>query len=103
MSDPVFLRPAKGLTLTDIAGLTGATVPVRAAERHVSGIAALEQASPSDLTFFDRASRASAACMTDAGACLTTAGLAGQLPSHTAALIVPEPYAAFVAVARTMF
>ena len=104
MSDPAFLRPAKGLTLGDIAGLTGgADVPVGAGERRVTGIAALDRASPSDISFFDKRSHASEAQATFAGACLTTANLAGELPSHTAALIVAEPYAAFVAVARAMF
>jgi UDP-3-O-[3-hydroxymyristoyl] glucosamine N-acyltransferase len=103
MSDPVFLWPAKGLTLADIAGLTGATVPVGTGERRVSGIAMLDQASPSDLSFLNKPAHALAARATDAGACLTTAALAGELPSHTAPLVVSEPYTAFVAVARAMF
>src|SRR6478672_8979780 len=103
MSDPAFLRPAKGLTLADIAGLTGADVPVDAGERRVTGIAALDRASPSDISFFDKRAHASEARATDAGVCLTTANLAGELPLHTATLIVAEPYAAFVAVARAMF
>jgi UDP-3-O-[3-hydroxymyristoyl] glucosamine N-acyltransferase len=103
MSDPVFLRSAKGLTLADIAGLTGASVPFGMRERRFSGVAALDRASPSDLSFFDKPAHAPVARATDAGACLTIADLAGELPSNSAALIVSEPYAAFVAVARAMF
>ncbi len=46
---------------------------------------------------------AGAARVTRAGACLTTAALAGRLPARVARLIVAKPYRAFVEVARTLF
>ena len=107
MSEPVFLRQSRGLTLAEIAGLTGATVETApGAERPVRpimGIAPLDRASPADLTFFDNKNYAAAAKATHAGACLTTAALAQSLPAGTAALIVRDPYRAFVLAARAMF
>jgi UDP-3-O-[3-hydroxymyristoyl] glucosamine N-acyltransferase len=104
MSEPAFLRQSRGLTLDEIAGLTGATAQAAHPHAHrVVGIAPLDRAAPSDLSFFDNKNYAAAARATHAGACLTTAVLAKELPARTVALIVREPYRAFVAVARDMF
>jgi UDP-3-O-[3-hydroxymyristoyl] glucosamine N-acyltransferase len=103
MSEPVFLRHSPGLTLAEIANLTGASVPPGASERRLTGIAALDRAAPGDLSFFDSGAHGRAARGTDAGACLTTAALAAELPAGTLPLIVAEPYRAFVATASAMF
>jgi len=73
MSEPVFLRHSLGLTLAEIASVTGASAPPGASERRLTGIAALDRASPDELSFFDRGAHAGAARDTNAGACLTTA------------------------------
>lgn len=104
MSEPVFLRHASGLSINEIAGLAGATAPAAAPHaRSITGIGPLDRASPSDLTFFDNKNFTDAARVTHAGACLTNAALAKELPAGVAALIVREPYRAFVTVARAMF
>ena len=107
MSEPVFLRQSRGLTLDEIAALTGATVaagPGEARPAHpIVGIAPLDRASPADLTFFDNRNFVAAAGATHAGACLTTAALAKALPAGTVALIAREPYRSFVTAARAMF
>jgi UDP-3-O-[3-hydroxymyristoyl] glucosamine N-acyltransferase len=104
MSEPVFLRYARGLTLDEIAALTGAASPALAARaRRITNVAALDRAGPRDLSFFDNKSYAAAAAASHAGACLTTAALAKGLPTRVAALVVREPYRAFVAVARELF
>jgi UDP-3-O-[3-hydroxymyristoyl] glucosamine N-acyltransferase len=69
----------------------------------IVNIAPLDRAAPSDLTFFDSRNFISAAAATHAGACLTTAALAKELPARVAALTVREPYRAFVTAAREMF
>ncbi|MFN3656388.1 MAG: UDP-3-O-(3-hydroxymyristoyl)glucosamine N-acyltransferase [Pseudolabrys sp.] len=102
MSEPLFLRHSEGLTLGEIAAVAGAPAPDDPGRR-LGGIGALDAASPGDLCFFDNRNFASAARTTRAGACLTTAALAEHLPARTVALIVREPYRAFVAVARRMF
>jgi UDP-3-O-[3-hydroxymyristoyl] glucosamine N-acyltransferase len=104
MSEPVFLRHTHGLTLDEIVALTGATLAKQAPQTsRIVNIRALDRAAPSDLTFFDNHKYAAAAAATHAGACLTTAVLAKELPAHVTALVVREPYRAFVLVARELF
>jgi len=104
MSEPVFLRYSRGLTLDEIATLAGAALPARSAHaRRIVNVAPLDRASPSDLSFLDNKKFVSAAAATYAGACLTTAALAKELPARVVALTVREPYRAFVTVARELF
>ena len=104
MSEPLFLRQSPGLTLDEIAGLTGATLASPAPHsRRIVNIAPLDRAAPCDLTFFDSRNFVSAAAATHAGACLTTAALAKELPARVAVLTVREPYRAFVTAARELF
>jgi len=104
MSEPVFLRHAHGLTLAEIAALIGVTPPAAPMlTRRIVDLAPLDRASPQAITFFDNKAFAGSAATTHAGACLTTAVLAEHLPQRAAVLIVPEPYRAFVMVARELF
>jgi UDP-3-O-[3-hydroxymyristoyl] glucosamine N-acyltransferase len=103
MSEPIFLRHSGGLTLDDIAALCGAAIKVAPHTRRIVNIAPLDRAAPGDLTFLDHQRYAEPASATFAGACLTTAALAKRLAPHVAVLVVAEPYAAFVKVARELF
>ena len=104
MSEPIFLRQSSGLTLEEIASLTGATQGSPAPHtRRIVNVAPLDRAAPSDLTFLDSRNFAKAATTTHAGACLTTAALAKELPTRVAVLIVREPYRAFVIASRALF
>ena len=103
MSEPVFQRRARGLTLAEIAALTGATAPAPLPTRRIADVAPLDLAAPSDLTFFDNKNYAAAAGATHAGACFTTAALAKHLPAHVPVLVTPAPYRAFVMVVRELF
>lgn len=102
MGEPVFLRESQGLAIAEIARLAGAQVPANS-DKRLTGIAALDLASPRDLSFLEQARHSGSARLTDAGACLTTAALAAELPPQVVPLIVAEPYRAFVTVARAMF
>ena len=104
MNEPVFLRDTRGLTLDEIVALTGAATPVgQPGTRRIVNVAPLDRASPSDIAFFDSKRFSIEASRTHAGACLTSAALASELPAHVTALIVREPYRAFVLVARALF
>jgi UDP-3-O-[3-hydroxymyristoyl] glucosamine N-acyltransferase len=104
MSEPVFLRHSRGLTLDEVAALTGAAPPSASPQaRRIIDVAPLDRAGPTDISFFDNRNYAAAATATHAGACLTTAALAKFLPARAVALVVREPYRAFVDVARTLF
>ncbi len=104
MSEPLFLRHSRGLTLDEIAALAGASLVTPAPHaRRIDNIGPLDRAGPSDLCFLESNFFADAAAKTHAGACFTTAALAKAVPAHVAVLVVKEPYRAFVTVAREMF
>jgi UDP-3-O-[3-hydroxymyristoyl] glucosamine N-acyltransferase len=104
MGEPIFLTRGRIFTLAQIAALTGAAAPgAGVAERSISNVAPLDAAGPADLVFFDKARFSGAAAKTHAGVCLTTAELVHHLPPRVAALIVREPFRAFVTVARELF
>jgi len=104
MSEPIFFARGSGLTIGEVAIVTAAQHPREGtAARRIASIASLERAGPSDLSFFDHDRFAAAARTTHAGACLTTAARAADLPASVTALIVDKPYEAFVAAARALF
>lgn len=104
MNEPVFLRHRRGLTLEEVAGLAGAPLPSKSPHhRRIVNVAPLDRASPRDLSFFDHHRFSATAATTHAGACLTTEAFAKELPARVVALIVRDPYRAFVTVAREMF
>jgi UDP-3-O-[3-hydroxymyristoyl] glucosamine N-acyltransferase len=105
MSEPVFLRHTRGgLTVDEICAMTGAAFAAPAPHaRRIVNIGPLDRATPADLSFFDKKKFAAAASATHAGACLTTAALAKELPAHVVVLVVRDPYRAFVLVARALF
>jgi UDP-3-O-[3-hydroxymyristoyl] glucosamine N-acyltransferase len=104
MSVPFFFDRGQGLTVREIAALAGAEPgPGADLERRITGIASLEAAGPRDVAFFDSFKYAKHAAATAAGACLTIKRFAGHVPAHTALLVAPAPYRAFVEVARALF
>lgn len=104
MSEPVFLKRTRGLTLGEIAELTGAELPADAeAARRIVDVAPLDRAGPSHLGFYDNRRFSVAAAQTYAGACLTTQTLAADLPARATVLVVTDAYRAFVTAARALF
>jgi UDP-3-O-[3-hydroxymyristoyl] glucosamine N-acyltransferase len=104
MNEPIFLRRSGGLTLDEIASVAGAAIASRSPRTgRIVNIAPLDRAGPGDLTFLESRNFAEAAAATHAGACLTTAALAKELPNHVSVLTVREPYRAFVMAARELF
>ena len=104
MSAPFFFKRGAGLSLSEIATLTGGEPSAGAdLDRRIGAIAPLDRASPSDLAFLESAKYAEQAAMTVAGACLTTARFRDVLPDRVSVIVVREPYRAFVEVARTLF
>jgi UDP-3-O-[3-hydroxymyristoyl] glucosamine N-acyltransferase len=102
MSEPIFLRRSRGLSLGEIANLVGADCPTASA-RMIFNVAPLDRAGPGDISFFGHNRFADVAAATHAAACLTTTALASRLPEHLPALVVKDPYRAFVAVSRALF
>jgi UDP-3-O-[3-hydroxymyristoyl] glucosamine N-acyltransferase len=104
MSEPLFFERPDGLTAREITALTGAVArPDVAADRRITGIAALDRATPSDIAFLQNPKYAVPYAATRAGICLTTERFAAQAPANVAILVTPAPYRAFVAVAEKLF
>jgi len=104
MTEPVFLRHTHGLTVAEVAALTGAAAPAAAVRSiRIMNIAPLDRAGPSDLGFCDSGNYADQLIATHAGACLVSAALKDRVPARTVALTVRQPYRAFVEVGRALF
>jgi UDP-3-O-[3-hydroxymyristoyl] glucosamine N-acyltransferase len=103
MSEPNFFRTHGPIALAAIAELTGAELSPGGAEVVVSGAKPLDIAGPEDLAFCDSADYLDALAETDAAACFVAAKLADKVPPHVARLVTPQPYAAFVKAARTLY
>jgi UDP-3-O-[3-hydroxymyristoyl] glucosamine N-acyltransferase len=104
MSAPFFFQRGLGLSVRDIAALTGAQPHGKVdLDRRVTGIAGLDRAGPSDLTFLDKNAYLHGAAATDAGVCLTLERFTAPFPASVTLLLAREPYRAFVQVARALF
>ena len=104
MTPPTFFGGVRGLTVREIAAMTGAEPRSGADfERRITGVSALDRALPGDLAFLDKPKYAEQLAASRAGACLTIERFAGEAPAHIEMLCVRAPYHAFVAVARALF
>jgi UDP-3-O-[3-hydroxymyristoyl] glucosamine N-acyltransferase len=101
MAQPTFFEKPPPATLAEIAALTEAELvdPARG-EHRITGLASLDEAGPMHLTFFDNPKHAGQLAKTRAGACLVSEGFAARVPGHVAVLRAPEPFHAFVRIAR---
>jgi UDP-3-O-[3-hydroxymyristoyl] glucosamine N-acyltransferase len=101
---PDFLPNKRSLTIAEIVALTraepGPGVPLDAA---ISDIAPLDTARASDISFLDHPKYLGALAVTRAGACLVMPRFAKAAPAGLAVLVTPQPYRAFVTVARALF
>jgi UDP-3-O-[3-hydroxymyristoyl] glucosamine N-acyltransferase len=104
MTEPFFFKRGRGLTVREIAAVTGAEPwPGADLDRRITGIAALDRAGPHDLAFLDKPKYVSQLSVSGAGACLTTKRYAGRAPADVSVLCIAAPYRAFVEVTRTLF
>ena len=104
MTEFSFFARAADLSVAEIMALTGAE-PCEGADlsRRLTGIAPIDEAAASDLSFVSETKFASAFEATEAGAVLTTERFARHAPAGVAVLRVRKPYDAFVAVARKIY
>lgn len=102
MSKPVFFARGEGLTVATICELVGAQPPAApVAQRRLFDVAPLERAGPYDLAFAVDDISGLAECQ--AGACLIAEPNAAFVPHRTVALVVADPYRAFITAADAMF
>jgi UDP-3-O-[3-hydroxymyristoyl] glucosamine N-acyltransferase len=103
MAQPVFFEQPPSSTLADITALTKAHLSdaSRSGQR-ITGLASLDEAGPTHLTFFDNLKYIDQLVSTQAGACLVGARFEASVPAHVAALRVEHPFRAFVKIARKL-
>jgi UDP-3-O-[3-hydroxymyristoyl] glucosamine N-acyltransferase len=104
MTEPLFFQASSGLTVGEIAALTGAE-PVGGArlDLRITNVAPIDLAEPTDLAFVDKPKYAGELARTRAGAVLVSPRLLHAGHEGTAVLKAKQPYQAFVAVARALF
>ena len=99
-----FFPPPTGISVREIAALTGASAPDGSAlDRVVSGIAALERARPADIVYVDSAKHVGALAATGAGVCLTSEKFEARAPATLIVLRSKQPFRDFVTVARKLY
>ncbi len=101
---PDFFAIDRELTIAEIVALTKAQPRGEAMlDRRIRNVAPLDTARASDITFLDNAKYLDALMTTHAGVCLLAPRFEARAPAGLPVLISPEPYRAFVAVARALF
>jgi UDP-3-O-[3-hydroxymyristoyl] glucosamine N-acyltransferase len=104
MTEPMFFKHGGGLTVAEIAALTGATPRAGATtDRRITNVAPPDRAGPDDLIFFEKVKFADDLATTQAKVCLTSERLSVHVPPHIAALLCLAPYRAFVTVTRALY
>jgi UDP-3-O-[3-hydroxymyristoyl] glucosamine N-acyltransferase len=101
MAQPAFFEKPPLTTLAEIAVLAKAELvdPSRA-NQQVKGLASLDEAGPQHLSFFDNLKYAGQLAQSKAGACLVSPRFEASVPANIAVLRSPQPFRAFVNVAR---
>jgi UDP-3-O-[3-hydroxymyristoyl] glucosamine N-acyltransferase len=102
MTDPEFFPGRRALTVAEVVSLSEAESAGRFLSRRIADIASLERASPRDLAYALTQDEA-ALRQTKAGACFVTKALAAAVPESVVALVVSDPFSAFVRIATTLF
>lgn len=104
MTEQRFNMSERGLTLQEIAALTGATLSRGGnPDQRIRAVASAELAGPADLCLLDDRQAPAGLEAIRAGACMASAALADRVPPWVALLQVDDPYRAFVEVARALF
>jgi UDP-3-O-[3-hydroxymyristoyl] glucosamine N-acyltransferase len=104
MSGPFFLPRAAQTSIGEIAACTGAAV-VESPQLPaiITGAALIDEAGPGDLTFLDFPEDAACLETCRAAACFVTHFHAALLPKATLALVVENPYRAFLLALCKLF
>ena len=98
------LRHHRELTIEEIVALTHAKPREgQPLDRRIVNIAPLDTAGATDISFIDSPKYLDQLAVTHAGACLAAPRFEAAVSRRLALLVTPEPYRAFVAVARALF
>jgi UDP-3-O-[3-hydroxymyristoyl] glucosamine N-acyltransferase len=104
LTEPHFLRHPPGLTVSEIAALTGAELQdVTTHSQRMTNVAPIDLAEAGDLTFVDNEKFAKVLTSTRAGGVLISEHFRCRVPKGPVVLLTPEPYKCFVLVARKLY
>jgi UDP-3-O-[3-hydroxymyristoyl] glucosamine N-acyltransferase len=97
-------RQQRTLTIEEIVALTRAKPREgQPLDLRIADIAPLDTATPADITFIDSPKYLDQLAATNAGACFAGPRFEAAVPKRLILLATPQPYGAFVAVARALF
>jgi UDP-3-O-[3-hydroxymyristoyl] glucosamine N-acyltransferase len=102
MGDPRFFAAPEPVSLADIAALTGAQLRGDGG-RVITGVAAIEQAGPSDLAYLDNAAYAHTIATTRAAALVIAPKLLDKAPPGLTLLVADDPYRVFAQAAAKLY
>jgi UDP-3-O-[3-hydroxymyristoyl] glucosamine N-acyltransferase len=104
MHDTPFFPKGSGLTLAEVAAMTGAALGDGVeATRRVTGIATLGEAGASDLSFFDNPRYAEAVSETGAACVVVAQKHLHLVPAGIPSMVAKNPHAAFATAGRALF
>lgn len=95
--DPRFFRRSGPHSLASIADAAQAEAPPR--RLMLSGVAPLQTAQPTDVSFLDNRKYAAVLAETQAGAVIVHPDMAARVPATAVAIVTTEPYVAWARVA----
>ena len=99
LGDPRFFDRAGPFSLAEIARAVGAEIPEAQAGLMLSGVAPLQTARPSEVSFLHNRKYADELDRTSAGAVILAPAFAGRVPPGTAALVLADPHVGWARVA----
>lgn len=103
MPDANFFQTGLRFTLAELAECCGATLSASTqGEYVVSGVASIDKASATEISFLSNRKYADSAYTTTAGACIIHPKYADILPKTTVALMTDDPYVAYAKVAAKL-
>jgi UDP-3-O-[3-hydroxymyristoyl] glucosamine N-acyltransferase len=104
MSEPIFFRTTRHLSLADVLTLTGARVTADAdSALRICRVVPLEEARAGDLSFFSHPRHRAALAATRASACFVRPRHAALVPPSTVVIETDDPQRAVAAVLAALF
>jgi UDP-3-O-[3-hydroxymyristoyl] glucosamine N-acyltransferase len=103
MPDPRFFSSAGPFKLAALAEITGGTIAKGDGELELTGVAPLDGATASDISFLENSAYAGAFERSCAGACIVGPDLKARAPDGMALLVVPHAYKGYALVARVFY
>ncbi|AHJ66662.1 UDP-3-O-[3-hydroxymyristoyl] glucosamine N-acyltransferase [Granulibacter bethesdensis CGDNIH4] len=102
VGDPRFFARSGPYDVAAVAEAVGASIPADCT-LSLTGVAPLQIAGPSEVSFLDNRRYADALEQTRAGAVIIKADMVDRVPAGVIALVVPEPYLAWARVAALFY